>query len=241
MGVVSPERERTAPPSEPPAAPPPQPPPPPERRRNVPWTAITIVALILAIFVGVDRVKDWFPSFDNPFASETVDRTRAPVLKAIQDVGEFRGAAGNYEVVVDLEKDTRLPSELLGERTLLVAVGSVDAGVDLSQIDEDSIEVSADGRAATITLPAARLYDADLDLERSYVYERDKGVLNEIGDLFSNDEGWEREAFVAAEKRLNEAARSNDDLVERAEANTRAMIESLVRGLGFERVDVRFS
>lgn len=238
MGVVSPERERTAPPSEPPAAPPP--PPPPERRRDVPWTAITIVALILAIFVGVDRIKDWFPSFDNPFASETIDRTRAPVLKAIQDVGEFRGAAGSYEVVVDLEQDTKLPSELLGERTLLVAVGSVDAGVDLSQIDEEAIEVSADGKSATITLPSAQLYDAELDLEASYVYERDKGVLNEIGGLFSDDSGWEREALVVAEKRLDEAARSNDDLVTRAETNTRAMIESLVRALGFERVDVRF-
>lgn len=238
MGVVSPERERTAPPSEPPVAPPP--PPPPERRRGVPWTAITIVALILAIFVGVDRIKDWFPSFDNPFASETIDRTRAPVLKAIQDVGEFRGAAGNYEVVVDLEQDTKLPSELLGERILLVAVGSVDAGVDLSRIDEEAIEVSADGKSATITLPSAQLYDAELDLEESYVYERDKGVLNEIGGLFSDDSGWEREALVVAENRLDEAARSNDDLVTRAETNTRAMIESLVRALGFERVDVRF-
>src|SRR5918992_219673 len=100
MGVVSPERERTRPPAEPPAAPP----PPPERRRHVPWTAITIVALILAIFIGVDRVKDWFPSFDNPFASETVDRTRPAVLKSIQDVGEFRAATGSYEVIVDLEK-----------------------------------------------------------------------------------------------------------------------------------------
>jgi hypothetical protein len=240
MGVVSPERERTAPPGEPPAAPPP-PPQPPERRRDVPWTAITVIALILAIFVGVDRIKDWFPSFDNPFASETVDRSRAPVLKAIQDVGEFRGAAGNYEVLVDLEQDTRLPSELLGERTLLVAVGSVDAGVDLTQIDEEAIEVSADGESATITLPGAQLYDAELDLEESYVYSRDRGVLNEIGGLFSDEGEWERQAFIAAEERLEEAARSNDELVGRAETNTRAMIASLVRGLGFERVDVRFS
>jgi hypothetical protein len=239
MGVVSPERERTRPPAEPPVAPPP--PPEPPRRRDVPWTAITIVALILAIFIGVDRVRDWLPSFDNPFASETIDRTRTPVLLAIQDIGVYQAAAGNYEVIVDLEKDTDLPSEILGERMLLVAVGSVDAGVDLSRLQEDAVELSDDGRTATITLPHAQLYDAELDLEESYVYQRDKGVLNEIGDLFSDDSGWEREAFLVAENRLDEAARANDELVGRAEENTRTMIESLVRGLGFERVDVRFS
>jgi hypothetical protein len=238
MGVVSPERERTRPPAEPPVAPPP--PPEPPRRREVPWTAITIVALIVAIFIGVDRVKDWLPSFDNPFASETIDRTRPPVLQAIQDIGVYEAAAGNYEVIVDLEKDTELPSEILGERTLLVAVGSVDAGVDLSRLEEDAVEVSDDGRAATITLPRAQLYEAEIDLDQSYVYQRDKGVLNEIGDLFSDDSGWEREAFLVAENRLDEAARANGELVGRAEENTRAMIESLVRGLGFERVEIRF-
>jgi len=238
MGVISPERERTRPPAEPPAAPPP---PPPERpRRDVPWTAIAVVALILAIFVGVDRVRDWFPSFDNPFASETVDRTRTPVLKSIRDIGEYRAASGTYEVIVDLENDTKLPSRLLGERTLFVAVGSVDAGVDLGSVDESAVEISADGRTATIVLPHARVYDAELDLGRSYVYERDEGLLNRLGGAFSDDEGFEREVYLAAERRLDEAAGGNDELATRAEANTRTMLASLVRALGYERLDIRF-
>jgi len=238
MGVISPERERTRPPAEPPAAPPP---PPPERpRRDVPWTAITVVALILAIFVGVDRMRDWLPSFDNPFASETVDRTRTPVLKSIRDIGEYRAASGTYEVIVDLEKNTKLPSRLLGERTLFVAVGSVDAGVDLGSIDERAVEISESGRSAVVTLPHARVYDAEIDLGRSYVYERDEGLLNRLGGAFSDDEGFEREVYLAAEKRLDEAARGSGELVAKAEANTRTMLASLVRALGFERVDIRF-
>ena len=189
----------------------------------------------------MDRVRDWLPSFDNPFASETVDRSRAPVLKAIEDIGEYRAASGNYEVIVDLAKDTRLPDEILGERTLFVAVGSVDAGVDLSQVDDEAVELSADGRAATITLPAAQLYEAELDVSESYVYERDEGLLNRLGGLFSEDSGSDRELYLIAERKLDEAARANDDLVERAEANTRAMLTSLVRALGVDRVDVRFS
>ncbi len=240
MGVVSPERERTGPPAEPPSAPPPPPPREP-RRREVPWTAITIIALILAIFVGVDRIRDALPSFDNPFASKTVDRTQPPLLASIQDIGEYRAASGNYQVVVDLEKDTKLPSEILGERTLFVAAGSVDAGVDLSALHEDAVTVSADGKGATLELPAVRLYDAEIDLGRSYVYEREEGLLNRLGNVFGGSEEYEHEALLAAERELNEAARANGDLVQAAERNTRSLLETLVRSLGFERVDVRFA
>ncbi len=182
-------------------------------------------------------IRGVFPDFENPFAERTVDRTQPAVLKAIQDIGEYRAAAGNFQVIVDLEKDTRLPSEILGERTLFVAVGSVDAGIDLAGVDDGAVRVSDDRTAATITLPRARLYEPQLDLDRSYVYERERGFLNR---LFSDDEGYEREAYVAAERRLDEAARANGELTERAEENTRSMLESLARSLGFERVDVRF-
>jgi hypothetical protein len=239
MGVLSPERRRTRPQPqvEPPAAPPP---PPPERRGN-PWPFLTVLLVILAIVGGFLWLRGVLPDFANPFAERTVDRTQEPILVAVRDIGEFRAASGDYQVVVDLEKNTRLPSELLGERTLFVTAGSVDAGVELSGLDEDAVTVSKDGNAASIELPAARLYEPDLDTARSYVYDRQEGLLNRIGDLFGGDEGYEREAMLAAEREIAEAARANDELVRQAEENTRTMLEGLVRGLGFERVDVRFA
>jgi hypothetical protein len=234
MGVVSPERERTRPRREPPAAPPPPP------RGGSPWTFLTVLLVVLTLVGSVMWIRGAFPDFDNPFAETTVDRTQPAVLKAIQDVGEYRAATGNFEVIVDLEKDTRLPSELLGERTLFVAGGSVDAGVDLWRVDDEAVRVSDDGTAATITLPRAHVYEPELDLARSYVYERERGLLNRVGSVFSDDEGYEQEVYLVAVRRIDEAARANGELTERAEANTRAMLESLVRALGFERVDVRF-
>ena len=235
MGVLSPERERTRPP-EPPAAPPP---PPPGRRGN-PWPFLTVLLVILAIVGGFLWLRDALPDFENPFAERTVDRTQEPILAAVRDIGEFRAASGDYQVVVDLEKDTRLPSELLGERTLFVAAGSVDAGVDLSGLGDDAVTVADGGTAATIDLPAVTLYEPTLDTSRSYVYDREEGFLNRIGNVFGGDESYEREAMLTAERQIADAARANDELVERAEENTRAMLEGLVRALGFERVDVRF-
>lgn len=233
MGVVTPERERTAPP--PPEQQPPEPP-----KRPLPWGAIAVGVVLLAVWAAPGFVRDLLPSFPNPFGTETVDRSGPALLKSIQDLREYRAASGHFEVVVDLEKDTALPSELLGERTLLVAAGQVDAGVDFSRLDGDAVSVSDDRRSATITLPHPRLSPARLDLERSYVYDRQQGVFNEIGLLFQDERDTEREAYLLAERKLNEAAADGSGLVERAEANTRAMLESLLRSLGFTAVEIRF-
>ena len=59
--------------------------------------------MIVSLIAGFNWVRDLLPSFDNPFASETIDRSPPPVLRSIQDLGEFRAAAGNYQVIVDRE------------------------------------------------------------------------------------------------------------------------------------------
>jgi len=233
MGVVAPER-----PAAPPAAPPPAPQPPAQRpRRRLPWGLAALLALVLVVgAVGRDLVGGLLPSLPNPFAAETVDRSGPAVLQAIQDLREFRAATGNYEVIVDLERDTRLPAAILGERILFVAAGTVDATVDFTGLAGGAVEVSGDRTAATITLPAPVLGDARLDLGRSYVYDRQRGVL----DALRGPSDLEREAYLAAEAKLDEAARASSDLPARAEENTRALLTALLRALGFERVVVRF-
>ncbi len=234
MGVVSPERTPRAP-EQPPPSPPPEPP-----RRDVPWGLIALAVIVLATAWMVDRVADVFPDFDNPFAEETIDRTGPAVLKSIRDIGEYRAASGDFEVIVDLEQDTTLPDELLGERTLFVAAGSVDAGVNLGAVDEGAVEVSDDRRSATITLPPARLFEPEVDQSRSYVYERDRGLFNRIGDFFSDGGDSQREVNLLAEQKLREAAQRGAGLVPRAEENTREMLTSLLTALGFTEVEIRF-
>ena len=99
--------------------------------------------------------------------------------------------------------------------------------------------VSDDRRRAAITLPAPTLSRPRLDLRRSHVYDRDRGVLNRIGDVFSEGDD-QREIYVAAERKLTEAARRTPGIRSRARTNTRAMLRTLLRSLGFTRVTVRF-
>ena len=236
MGITTPERPRTEPP---PPAPPPQY-EPPKPRREVPWGLITLALLVIAIFGGVSWVRGILPNFDNPFAETTVDRSGPAVLKSIQDLHEYHAATGDFQQVVDLEKDTALPSSLLGSRTLFIAYGTIDATVDFSTIGDGAVEVSDNRLSATITLPTPQLSEARIDPTRSYVYDHDEGVFNEIGDLFSSDENSQQELYVIAQERITDSAQQGSGLVARAQENTRAMLTSMLTALGFETVVVNF-
>jgi len=235
MAIVTPERRRAEPPR--PASPQYEPPRP---RREVPWGLITLGILVIAIFGGVSWVRGVIPDFHNPFAETTVDRSGPAVLKSIQDLQEYHAATGNFQQIVDLHHDTGLPDKLLGDRTLFVAVGSVDALVDFGQVGKGGVQVSDDRRAATITLPRPRLSDPQIDVGRSYVYDQDRGLFNQIGSLFGDDTDSQREVYVLAEQKIRVAAQNGSGLVPRAEDNTRKMLQSLLRSLGFTRVVVNF-
>jgi hypothetical protein len=236
MGVLTRERKRIAPP-------PPQPEPPPPSRgrapRSFPGWLIVFGLVVLAIATFPGWLGGLLPSFPNPFASETIDRSQPALLRSIQDLSEYRAATGHFEVIVDIERDTALPAPILGERTLFVAVGTVDATVDFGGLDREAVSVSADRRRAAITLPAPELSQPRLDLGRSYVYDRDRGVLNRIGSAFSGSDD-QRALYLAAEGRLSAAAAGASGLVPRARENTRTMLVSLLRSLGFTSVTVRF-
>jgi uncharacterized protein DUF4230 len=163
------------------------------------------------------------------------------VLKAMQDLRRFEAASGHFEVIVDVEKDTRLvPAAIRGERVLFVAVGSVDAGVDFTGVGEDAIKVSNDRRRVELELPRARFFDTHVDPERSYVYDRDRGLIDRVASLFQDSPTGERELYLLAQEKLLAAARSGSGILSRAERNTRLALEGMLRALGFREVTVRF-
>ena len=227
MGVVTPERP----------APPQEPPP-----RRVPTGLVVLAVTLVSGYLFVAWVGDLIPDVVNPFTTETVDRTGPAVLKSIQSLQDYRAASGHFEVIVDVEQDTRfVPDSIKGQRILFVAIGSVDAGVSFSGLDESAVEVSDNRRTVTIELPPATFREPELDLERSYVYDRDRGAIDRIQSLLGDNPGVEPELYTLAEEKLADAARDGSGLLARAEQNTRLMLEGLLRGLGFTRVEVRIS
>ena len=201
-----------------------------------------LAAVILSGYLFIAWVSDLIPDVANPFTSETVDRTGPAVLRSIQNLEDFRAASGHFEVIVDVENDTRfVPGAIKGERVLFVAIGSVDAGVEFSGLEEGAVDVSDDRRSVSIELPPATFREPELDFDRSYVYDRDRGAIDRLQSLFGSDPGDDSELYRLAEEKLAAAARDGSGLLARAERNTRRLLEGLMRALGFTRVEVRFS
>jgi hypothetical protein len=214
--------------------------PPPGRRSRVRLVAGIVLALVLFVAVsGLSGLRLW-PSFPNPFATRQVDRSQPVLLKAIEDLAVYKAASGHFQVVVDLEESSRgIPLLVKGQRTLFVAGGSVDAEVDFSGLKEGAIKVSPDGKRVDITLPRARLTTATVDPEQSRVFSRERGLLDRLGSVLSDNPTSERELYRLAGAKMQTAA-AESDLKARAEQNTRSMLQSMLRSLGYGEVTVTF-
>src|SRR3712207_3951293 len=142
---------------------------------------------------------------------DVVDSNTTPLLLALQDLSEYHAASGTFQVVVDREVDTRyVPSVISGERTQLLATGTADAYVDFAALDNGAVTLSGDGTTATIELPAPRLDEVRTDPEESRVLERDRGLVERIGDAVGEDPVDDSGLYAMAEDRLAAAAAESD-------------------------------
>ncbi|WP_236654569.1 DUF4230 domain-containing protein [Streptacidiphilus anmyonensis] len=209
-----------------------------KNRRRVPWyLSIPItIAVIAALFLAAGRFH-WLPGLPNPFGEQAVDRSGPAVLQSVQDMSRFEGAAGNFQVVVDLDKEaTFMPSALVGSRTLYVAAGSVDSYVDLSHA---KVTVSSDRLSASIALPHAQLAGAALDAKHSYIFAQQRGLFDRIGQFFSGNPSDQQALNVLAVNHIQSAAAASG-LTTRAQQNTTVMLQGLLKSLGFTRVTVTY-
>ncbi|WP_037310194.1 DUF4230 domain-containing protein [Amycolatopsis orientalis] len=196
------------------------------------WVRLGAFAVIgLLIVAAALQITGLLPKID-PFGTSTVDRSQPAVLQAVRDLSQYHAAAGDYQVVVDIEKDVKwVPASIAGERTLFVAAGTVDAYIDFGPLVENSLTVSEDRRSVEVRLPEPRLAKPNLDHERSYVFGQERGLIDRLGALVSVPD--QRQFHLAAEQRIAEAAQ-HSGLLERAKANTKSMLTGMLRALGFE-------
>ena len=210
------------------------------RRRRTKLVAVVAgLALLVPIGFGIaDAVDRWTP---DPPATQTVDRSPAALLLAMRDIADFHAASGTYQVLVDVEHESRyLPSMISGERSTLFATGSVDARVDFSGLGPGAVTMSDDRRTATITLPAPTLTPATLDPAQTRIVGRERGLVQRVEDAVSDNPRDDSELYRMAAAKLDAAA-AQSDLTTRAADNTRAMLTGLAQGLGYETVTVNFA
>ncbi|SNS93918.1 Protein of unknown function [Actinomadura meyerae] len=214
-------------------------PPTPSRapRRGLLTPLVLVVATVALVLLAQQALRG-LPGWLNPFAEETKDRSGPVLLKSIRDLHRYEAASGSFQVIVDLEKDAKfLPGSLRGKRTLFVGNGTVDAYVDFSQLASGAVKVNEDRTAATITLPRAQLEKTNLDTKTSYVYATERGLIDRFGDFFSSNPNNQQQLYVLAAQKIQTAA-GQSGLTQRADANTKTMLENMLKALGFTTVTV---
>jgi hypothetical protein len=196
--------------------------------------ALIVVALSVAIGVGISRF-DFVARTPvvGPFLFEEQPprTTTGPVVvEGVRDLNRFATVRWTESVPVTRESGgTGLEWLFTGERVLLLAVGEVEAGVDLSALGEDDVRV--EGETVTIRLPEPEIFSVSLDEDATGVYDRDFGPLN----LRPDDELVEG-ARAETASRVEGAARENG-ILDTAETNAEEGIRAFVTSLGFERVE----
>ncbi|MFD8042249.1 DUF4230 domain-containing protein [Streptomyces chartreusis] len=202
--------------------------------------AVSALVLVLVVFFAGIRLSV-LPGLKDLFGTETNDRSGPALLQSIQDMSRYDAASGNFQIVVDLEKDAKfLPDAIRGTRTLYVGAGTVDAYVDLGKVGADDVTVNDDRTSATLRLPHAALGEPSLDPDRSYAVSKQRGLLDRLGDLFSDNPNGEQAVQKLAVRHIGDAAKESG-LTRRAETNTTDMLQGLLHSLGFKEVKVTYA
>lgn len=178
-------------------------------------------------FVGGDEEED--PEV------RTVVRPTADVVVAVRDLARLETAEYHVERVIDLREEQSRAFGLLQteDAILLVAAGDIRAGIDFTEMRDGDVVVDPDAMTATITLPPPKVLSSGLDNERTFVHSRTTDVLAKRSETL------ETRARQEAERTLRDAAVSGG-ILDRARANAERTVETLVRSLGYRRVEIRW-
>ena len=194
---------------------------------------IGVVAIIVAsVWVFARSRKPSSPGIIDSLAllpqpTPTIYPSAATVIEGVQVLSRLETASYQMEKVLTAESGQGPLGFLFGDRLLLIAYGEIIAGVDLSYIGPSDVMTTDDG-AVYVRLPAAEVFVATLDNNRTYVYDRRTGVAGLNVQL-------ETAARQEAERLLLQAAIENG-LLEKAEENARDVLRSLLKSLGFKHV-----
>jgi len=113
---------------------------------------------------------------------------------------------------------------LFGDKILFVGHGTVIAGIDMEKLQPEHMRF--ENGVLTVRLPPAEIFIAALDNEKSYVYDRDTGVLAKP------DVNLETLVRQSAEQEILKAA-LEDGILEQAQLNAEAYLFKFFAALGF--------
>lgn len=219
-----------------------------KERNLLPWILVIGVLVILAgtaagvVFTinrtaqfaanAVQPVSDMTKSLSTQVANilhptPTVLPDPVTIVNQIRPLARLETIQYTVEKVITAEVGQGALAPLLGDKLLFVGHGYVTAGIDLEKLGSQDLVL--EGGVVKVHLPAAEIFDATLDNDKSYVYDRETGLLTH-GDV-----NLETLARQTAEDQIEQAA-LEDGILAQAQANAETYLRSLLNKLGYPQV-----
>lgn len=203
--------------------------------RSPPGGALRIALIAAALLVGVGvGAFVVAPRLRAPEDERSVVARPSPaILVAIRDLARLETTEIHVEKVVDLsDRQSRLFGLVSArDALLLVAVGRVTIGIDLSRLGEDDITMDPETGVARLTLPAPEVFSARLEEDQTYVYTRSTSLFAR------RNEQLEAQARREALRSIEKAALEGDAMA-RARAQAERQLRALATQLGAKRVEI---
>lgn len=216
--------------------------------KSVGWliavVAVLLIGLVVAIpFVGAALIRDTAKEAVAPVAdannqlktqvsvllhpTPTIIPDPVTIIQEVRTLARLETIQYSVEKVITAETGQGEFGFLFGDKLLLVAHGTVIAGVDLEKLT--SQDVWMDGRTLHVRLPEPEIFVATLNNDQSYIYDRKTGVLTH------GDTSLETRARQAAEQEIQKAA-EQDGILKLARQNAETYLVRLFKTLGYPEV-----
>lgn len=198
--------------------------------------AVALFACVATI--GVARQgQQFFDSVANLFSLPTPGPTATPqidvgpiVLHRVRELSELTTTQFGMQTVVTASRGRNLGPFQFDTRLLYVAYGEVRAGVDLTLLGPADVVVD-DNRTVSMLLPPPQMLDSKIDVNRSYVYDLQQGLLSpEAPDLQTEAERQALDQVIAGACQA--------DILEQANRRAEVAMTGLLEAMEFEEITV---
>lgn len=206
------------------------------------WTLIVsgggIGLIFVLIFLGFWNLGSRFIGAIDGFlnASTATPEVDIPtvVISQVKGVSELTTSVFVMEAVVPASQDQKIGNLTIGQTKLLyIAHGEVKAGINLDSLTPQQIKV--ENNKLEIELPPPVILDSKIDVNRSYVYDYNRGFLGLGPDVGTDLQTLaQRETLV---KITNSACEQG--LLEEANKRAELVVSQLLKTTGYETVEVK--
>lgn len=185
---------------------------------------VTLLLLsVLAVVIGVVYLGLQIPQnvvgFFNP-SNYPITIHADIILERVKTLSQLTTVRYNFSSVVSSEREMPdLLAALYGDHQVMIAVGHITAGVDLSSLSSGDIAI--DGSTLTVRIPAAALQDCFLNEQLSYIASRETGIFAQPAPELDNS----ARRYAIEQFRV---AAMNEDILDQAQAQAATIIREVL-------------